>query len=363
MSDDGEMLAGIRVLDLTRVLAGPLCTMLLGDLGADVVKVERPDGGDETRGWGPPFDGRGESAYFLGVNRNKRSVAADLGRPEDRTLVARLIEGADVVVDNFRPGTLERRGLDAARFLERRPELVWCSITGFGALGDRPGYDFVVQAEQGWMSITGEPDGAPMKVGVALADVVAGKDAAIAILAALFARGRTGRGRRIVTSLAASATAALVNVAQNALVTGRDATRWGNAHPNLVPYQLFAAADRPMVVAVGSDAQWLACARALELEALAAEEALRTNAGRLAARGRVVAAISRRLRERPAAAWIARLESAGVPCGLVRTVLEALEETDASALTGVPPSVPGSIRRPPPRLDEHGEEIRRNGWG
>jgi crotonobetainyl-CoA:carnitine CoA-transferase CaiB-like acyl-CoA transferase len=361
-SDEG-MLAGIRVLDLTRVLAGPLCTMMLGDLGADVVKVERPGEGDETRGWGPPFDDRGESAYFLAVNRNKRSVALDLGRPEDRALVGRLVDGADVVVDNFRRGALERHGLDPAGFLERRPSLVWCSITGFGALSDRPGYDFVVQAEQGWMSITGEPDGAPMKVGVALADVVAGKDAAIAILAALVARGRTGRGRRLVVSLADSAAAALVNVAQNALVTGRDAARWGNAHPNLVPYQLFAAADRPLVVAVGSDAQWLACARALDLEALAAEEALRTNAGRLAARGRVVAAMTRRLRERPAAEWIARLEGAGVPCGRVRTVVEALEETDASALTGVPPSVPGSIRRPPPRLDEHGEEVRRSGWG
>ena len=361
--DDDGMLAGVRVLDLTRVLAGPLCTMLLGDLGADVVKVERPEGGDETRGWGPPFDERGESAYFLSVNRNKRSVAADLGRPEGRALLERLAEGADVVVDNFRRGTLERLGLDPARLLARRPALVWCSITGFGPLSERPGYDFVVQAEQGWMAITGEPDGPPMKVGVALADVVAGKDAAIAVLAALFARERTGRGRHISISLADSATAALVNVAQNALVAGGDAGRWGNAHPNLVPYQLFAAADRPLVVAVGSDAQWLACARALELEALAAEEALRTNAGRLAARGRVVAAIARRLRERPAAEWIARLERVGVPCGLVRTVLEALEETDASALTGVPPSVPGRVRRPPPRLDEHGDEIRRDGWG
>lgn len=357
------MLAGTRVLDLTRVLAGPLCTMLLGDMGADVIKVERPGGGDETRGWGPPFDARGESAYFLGVNRNKRSLAADLDSQADRTLVMHLMDGADVVVDNFRRGTLERRGLDPARILAARPSLVWCTITGFGAESDRPGYDFVVQAEQGWMSITGAPDGPPMKVGVALADVVAGKDAAIAILAALVARSRTGRGRHIVLSLAASASAALVNVAQNVLVTEREAARWGNAHPNLVPYQLFETADRAVVVAVGSDAQWLACAHALELEALAAEEPLRTNAGRLAARGRVVAAIARRLRERPAEEWIARLERAGVPCGRVRTVLESLADTDASALTGVPPSVPGRVRRPPPRLDEHGEEIRRDGWG
>ena len=357
------MLAGTRVLDLTRVLAGPLCTMLLGDMGADVIKVERPGAGDETRGWGPPFDARGESAYFLGVNRNKRSLAADLDLARDVQVFRHLMEGADVVVDNFRRGTLERRGLDPARILAAHPALVWCTITGFGEESDRPGYDFVVQAEQGWMSITGAPDGPPMKVGVALADVVAGKDAAIAILAALVARSRTGRGRRIVTSLAASASAALVNVAQNVLVTEREAARWGNAHPNLVPYQLFETADRPVVVAVGSDAQWLACARALELEALAAEDPLRTNAGRLAARGRVVAAIGRRLRERSAEAWIARLERAGVPCGRVRTVLESLADTDASALTGVPPSVPGSVRRPPPRLDEHGEEIRREGWG
>src|SRR5690349_4916245 len=187
------MLTGIRVLDLTRVLAGPLCTMLLGDLGADVIKVERPDGGDETRGWGPPFDAEGESAYYLSLNRNKLSTTADLDRPEDRAMIERLIGGADVVVDNFRRGTLERRGLDPERFLRERPGLVWCTISGFGPGSDRPGYDFVVQAEAGWMAITGEPDGEPMKTGVALADVVAGKDATIAVLAALVARSRTGK--------------------------------------------------------------------------------------------------------------------------------------------------------------------------
>src|SRR5215217_831915 len=181
-------LAGVRVLDLTRVLAGPLCTMLLGDLGAQVLKVERPDGGDETRGWGPPFDARGESAYYLSVNRNKLGVVATLDREDDREQLRALMAGADVVVDNFRPGTLERRGLDPMQLLAEHPRLVWCTITGFGADSSRPGYDFVVQAERGWMAITGEPDRAPMKVGVALADVVAGKDAAIAILAALAAR-------------------------------------------------------------------------------------------------------------------------------------------------------------------------------
>ncbi|HEU4628816.1 MAG TPA: CoA transferase, partial [Gemmatimonadaceae bacterium] len=262
------MLQGVRVLDLTRVLAGPLCTMTLGDLGADVLKVERPGAGDDTRGWGPPFDARGESAYFLCANRNKLSLAADLTDPADRALVMRLAAEADVVVDNFRPGSLERLGVDLGALLERAPRLIWCTVTGFGLESDRLGYDFVAQAECGWMAITGEAEGEPMKVGVALADVVAGKDATIGILAALAARGLRpaplpAPRRRLVVSLAASAAAALVNVAQNVLVSGRDARRWGNAHPNLVPYQLFRAADRPLVVAVGNDAQWAACARAL----------------------------------------------------------------------------------------------------
>ena len=356
------MLTGLRVLDLTRVLAGPLCTMMLGDLGADVIKVERPDGGDDTRGWGPPFDDRGESAYFLSVNRNKLGIAASLDRAADVALLEQLIADADVVVDNFRRGTLERRGLDPERLLARHPRLVWCTITGFGAGSDRPGYDFVVQAERGWMAITGDPDGAPMKVGVALADVLAGKDAAIAILGALVARGRTGTGRRLFVSLADSAAAALVNVAQNALVTGNDARRWGNAHPNLVPYQLFETADRPIVIAVGSDAQWLALVRALGLNDLADDARLHTNAGRLAHRVTVVAALSARLATEAAAHWLARLDATGVPCGVVKSVLEALEDSDASALTGVPPSVPGRVRRPPPRLDVHGDVVRRRCW-
>lgn len=361
-----EPLSGVRVLDLTRVLAGPLCTMLLGDLGADIIKVERPGAGDDTRGWGPPFDERGESAYFLSVNRNKKSLAADLASPGDRALVAELIGQADVVVDNFRPGTLERWGMDPIAILGNRPELIWCTITGFGSGAARPGYDFVVQAECGWMSITGAPDGAPMKMGVALADVIAGKDAAIAILGALVGRHRRhrgGAGARLVISLAHSAVAALVNVAQNALVTATDASRWGNAHPNLVPYQLFDASDRPIVIAVGSDAQWRACVRALELDTLATDAGLATNADRVRARARVAATIAARVRERRADEWLARLDAAGVPAGRVRTVLEALAEVDASALVGVAPSVGGRVRCPPPLLDEQGAAIRRAGWG
>ena len=357
------MLTGVRVLDLTRVLAGPLCTMMLGDLGADVLKVERPTVGDDTRGWGPPFDERGESAYFLSINRNKRSIIADLGDPTDVELLRSLAAGARVVVDNFRPGTLERRGLDPAELVARHKSLIWCTITGFGPDSDRPGYDFVVQAERGWMSITGEPGGAPMKVGVALADVIAGKDAAIAILGALAAGPLPADRRRMFISLADSAGAALINVAQNVMLTGKDARRYGNAHPNLVPYQAFDAADRPIVVAVGNDAQWMACARALELEDLAADPALVTNAGRIADRDRIASRLQSRLRERPAAAWMKILSDAEVPAGLVHTVKEALAEMDASPIHGVAPSVPGSVRLPPPRLGEHDAEVRKHGWG
>src|ERR1700722_19328355 len=218
-----QYLSSVKVLDLTRVLAGPICTMMLGDLGANVIKIERPLTGDDTRGWGPPFDADGESAYFLSINRNKWSVAADLDDPADQAFVRRLAAGADVVIENFMAGALERRGLGAARLLAECPRLIWCTLVGYGIGEPRAGYDFTVQAEQGWMAITGEPDGAPMKVGVALADVIAGKDAAIAILGALVGGG-TGP-RRIVISLAHSASAALVNVAQNALVSGQDAGR------------------------------------------------------------------------------------------------------------------------------------------
>ena len=357
-------LQGVRILDLSRVLAGPMATMTLGDLGADVIKVERIGIGDESRGWGPPFDSRGESAYYLSINRNKLSVALDLDSADDVGILHRLVDGADAVLDNFRPGTLERRGLDIQAALERHPRLVWCTLTGFGPGTDRPGYDFVVQAESGWMAITGEPDGAPMKVGVALADVLAGKDTAIAILAGLAApeTPRPAVVRRVFVSLFHSAVGALVNVAQNALVTGRDAARWGNAHANLVPYQLFHAADRPIVIAVGNDVQWRNCTRALRLDALGADESLATNADRLRHRDRVVDAITARVRERPAAEWLEALAGVGVPSGVVQTVGEALASVDTSPLTGVAPIPPGTVRLPPPRLDEHGELVRRFGW-
>ena len=358
---DNSPLAGVKVLDLSRVLAGPLCTMLLADLGAHVIKVERPGTGDETRGWGPPFDATGSSAYYLAINRNKLSVSADFRNDADAALITRLMREADVVVENFLPGMWRRLAISPEKMIAENDRLVWCTITGFGAGSQRPGYDFVVQAEAGWMAITGEPSGVPMKSGIALADVIAGKDAAIAILAALI--GRSDSTRLLTISLMDSARAALINVAQNALVTGSEARRWGNAHANLVPYQLFQASDRGLVIAVGSDAQWLTCVRALGLDELEADDALATNAGRVQNRERLVATIAAAVASRPAEHWMQRLSDAGVPCGIVKTVLEALgDATGASALTGMPSSVGGTVRFPPPALDEHGDLIRRQGW-
>ena len=358
-----QPLAGVRVLDLSRVLAGPLCTMLLGDLGADVIKVERPGKGDETREWGPPFDDRGESAYYLSTNRNKLSIAADLSIDADRERIRALIREADIVVENFLPGALARLGIEASVELGRNRRLVWCSITGFGAVSSRPGYDFVVQAESGWMAITGEPGGSPMKTGVALADVIAGKDAVVAILAALVGREREGVRRHIVISLADSARAALMNVAQNALVSGGDAKRWGNAHANLVPYQLFEASDRALVIAVGNDSQWVACAHALGLPDLAEDPALATNRHRLARRDFVVGRIAGAVKNRRADEWLDRLKEAGVPAGVVKTVSEVVAEVDASEISGMPSAIGGTVRFDPPKLDEHGPLIRQEGWG
>jgi len=339
--------------------------MMLGDLGADVIKVERRGSGDDTRGWGPPFDARGESAYYLSINRNKISVALDLSQANDRSVVETLLEAADVVVDNFRPGVLHRFGLDVDAWLARRAQLLWCTISSFDEDLARPGYDFVVQAEAGWMAITGEPDGQPMKSGVALADILAGKDATVRILAALVARVHSlpARERRLQVTLAGSARAALINVAQNFLVNGLPPRRWGNAHANLVPYQLFHAADRAIVIAVGTDGQWSACADVMGLTHLAAEEMLATNAGRLARRETVVGEIARVVAQQPASHWIQRLAERDVPCGVVKTVPEVIADTPGSSvMSGMPSSVDGAVRFPPPRLDEQGDLVRARGW-
>ncbi len=337
--------------------------MMLGDLGADVIKVERPVLGDETRGWGPPFDARGEAAYFLSVNRNKRSLVADLDDPADCELIRDLIDGADVVVENFLPGALGRRGLDPTDLLRRRDRLIWCTIQGYPDDPGRPGYDFAVQAESGWMSVTGEPGGAPVKTAVALVDVLTGKDAAIAILAALTG-GRDGPAseRHLVVSLFGTAVAALVNVAQNSLVSGAEPRRWGNAHANLVPYQVFEAADRPFVIAVGNDGQWPALCDVLGGDGLR-QSSWATNAGRVSDRDACVAALQEALKRRPAGEWIPLLQRAGVPVGKIRAVSEVLGDVAASPVTGVPSSVGGGVRLPPPLLGEHSPDIRELGWG
>ncbi len=381
-------LAGLRVLDLSRVLAGPLCTMVLGDLGAEVIKVERPGGGDDTRSWGPPWaegpEGR-ESAYYLCANRNKRSVAADLKTEAGRALVRRLAVEADVLIENFFPGTMERWGLGYERLAADNPGLVFCSVTGYGSEGPeagRPGYDFAVQARAGWLAVTGEPEGEPMKAGMALADVLTGQNAAVAILAALRERDRSGRGQRVEVALFDSALAGLVNVGQAALVTGREPRRWGNAHATIVPYQAFHAADRPFVLAVGNDAQWRRCCAALGLDALAADPRFATNPLRVEHRDTLVAMLAQRLRERPAAEWLDALEAAGVPCAPVQGVREALHDPafagrgglwemegptfGRTASVGSPirfSRTPVALRRPPPGLGEHTAEVERDGWG
>jgi crotonobetainyl-CoA:carnitine CoA-transferase CaiB-like acyl-CoA transferase len=272
-------LSGVRVVDLSRVLAGPYCTMVLADLGADVIKVERPQGGDETRGWGPPFAG-GEAAYYLSVNRGKRSCAIDLSQDEGRALALELCAGADAVIENFKVGGAARLGVGYEQVRERNPRIVYCSITGFGSRREppgRPGYDFVAQAESGLMSITGPEAGPPYKVGVALVDVLAGLHAAAAVLAALHG----GEGARIEVPLLDSGLAGLVNVAQNALVTGREPERHGNAHPNIVPYQDFETASGRIALAAGNDGLFRAMCRSLGLAELGEDERFATNAARV----------------------------------------------------------------------------------
>jgi crotonobetainyl-CoA:carnitine CoA-transferase CaiB-like acyl-CoA transferase len=332
--EQGGPLAGVRVADLSRVLAGPYCTMVLADLGADVVKVERPQGGDETRSWGPPFAG-GEAAYYLSVNRGKRSCALDLADSEGQALALELCARADVVIENFKLGGAERLGVGYEQVRERNPSVVYCSITGFGSEREppgRPGYDFVAQAEAGLMSITGAADGPPFKVGVALVDVLTGLHAASAILATLHG----GAGGRIEVPLLDSGLAGLVNVGQNVLVTGAEPERHGNAHPNIVPYQDFETASGRIAVAAPNDGLFGALCRALGREDLAGDERFATNPARVEHRQLLISELQARFHERSAEDWIAALGAAGVPVGAVRTVPEALA---AAAAAGRPATV------------------------
>jgi crotonobetainyl-CoA:carnitine CoA-transferase CaiB-like acyl-CoA transferase len=366
-------LQGVRVADLSRVLAGPYCTMVLADLGADVIKVERPEGGDETRTWGPPF-AAGEAAYFLSVNRGKRSCALDLGTDEGRALALELCAGADVVVENFKLGGAERLGVGYEQVRERNPRVVYCSITGFGSQREprgRPGYDFVAQAETGLMSITGPRDGQPFKAGVAVVDVLAGLHAAAGVLAALHG----GEGARIEVPLLDSGLAGLVNVAQNALVTGIEPQRFGNAHPNIVPYQDFETGSGRIAVAAANDGLFRALCAALGVSELGADERFATNAARVENRAELIPLLEARFRDRSAEDWLAALDAAGVPCGKVRSVPDALgaaagagrpatmqvEHPTAGPLELVASPIWGLVdpasSRPPPLLGEHTADV------
>ena len=367
-------LSHLRVLDLSRILAGPFCTQMLADLGADVVKVERPGAGDDTRGWGPPFLEGGMSAYFAAANRNKRSVALDLKTEAGREVVRRLAARSDVLVENFRAGHLEALGLGYDDLAADNPGLVYCSITGYGATGPRaaePGYDFLIQAMGGLMSITGEAGGEPAKVGVAVADLFAGTLAAVAVLAALAERDRSGRGQRIDMSLYDAQLAMLANVASNYLVTGRTPERYGNAHPNIVPYETLAARDGRFALALGSDSQWRSLCRELGREAWAADPALATNEGRVLARETLVPALNRAFETMTVDDAVALCHRAGVPAGPVRGVDEAFEDPQTAArgmrvsLGGIPMvgsplalvATPPEYRLPPPALGAHTREV------
>jgi crotonobetainyl-CoA:carnitine CoA-transferase CaiB-like acyl-CoA transferase len=369
-------LRGVRVADFSRVLAGPLATMILGDLGADVVKIERPGTGDDTRGWGPPFVDE-DAAYFLSLNRNKRSVALDLQTPEGMEAARRIALASDVVVENFRPGLMRRFGLDYETLAAEEPRIVYCSLTAFGEEGEsaaRPGYDIIVQALSGLMSFTGQRGGEPTKVGVALLDVVCGLYAAVGIQAALLGRETTGRGQRVTISLFDASVAALVNQAANYLLGGIVPGPMGNEHPNIVPYQLFAAADRPFILAVGNDRLYQRTCEVIGRTDLAEDDRFATNEARVRHRGELIAILQDAFRSRPADEWLRDLEEAAVPCSPVRAVDEVFASPEgASMVQEVDDPVRGllrlvadplrlsgrmpAVRLPPPRLGEHTEAV------
>jgi crotonobetainyl-CoA:carnitine CoA-transferase CaiB-like acyl-CoA transferase len=371
-------LEGLTVLDFSRVLAGPYCTMQLGDLGARVIKVEQPGRGDDTRAWGPPFVS-GESAYFLSVNRNKESLALDLKHPASRPVLDALLERADVLVENFRPGTMERLGLGHDALATSHPTLVYCSISGFGQSGPRsaePGYDAMMQAEAGLMSITGAADGPPFRVGVAVGDIATGMFAVQGILAALVARGRTGRGQRVDVAMLDAITALLSYQASSAFATGETPARMGNRHPSIAPYDTFAAADGEFVLSVGNDDQFGRLARVLHQPSIAEDPRFRSNADRVAHADALRRELSVLLSQWRRAELLDALKSAGVPSAAVRTITEALADPQLAAREMIVPldhvaagivrvlgtplklsATPASIRTAPPALGQHTDVI------
>ena len=382
-------LDGVRVLDLSRILAGPFAAQTLADLGASVIKVERPGSGDDTRRWGPPFytteDGSGysDAAYFLSTNRGKKSVTIDFTKPDGASLVLELARGVDIVIENFKTGGLKKYGLDYAGVREVKPDIIYCSITGFGYTGpysERVGYDFMIQGMSGLMSITGEPDsapgGAPMKVGVAVSDLFAGLYSTVGILAALRHRDQTGEGQHIDMALLDSQVGVLANQALNFLSTGDAPRRLGNAHPNIVPYQVFATADGHVILAVGNDSQFRKFCETAGCAYLADDERFATNAVRVRHRDALVELLQPILAERGVDAWIGQLQEVGVPCGPINDIEQVFddEQVKARALEvrinhpkfGEVPSVACPIRYsatplthtvPPPMLGEHVDEV------
>jgi crotonobetainyl-CoA:carnitine CoA-transferase CaiB-like acyl-CoA transferase len=379
MSPAAALLEDIVVVDLTRVLAGPYCTMMLGDLGAEVIKIEEPSKGDDTRGWGPPFTAAGESAYFLAANRNKRSLTLNLKNEQGLELLRRLIATADVLVDNFRAGTLDGWGLDYDTLQQIRPGLIVCSITGYGQTGpyrERPGYDFMVQAMGGFMSVTGPEEGEPYRAGIAMADLAAGMFAANAVLAALYARRTTGLGQRIDISLLDSQVALLSYVASNYLVSGEAPRRYGNGHPNIVPYQSFRASDGYFAFAAGNDGQWRKFCLAVERPAWADDPRFAANGDRVRHRTELVALLQDLFATRPARAWMDLCQSAGIPAAPINTVDQVFQDPQVLArglrttirhpasgdlpTVGSPlciPTAPVRYRYAPPHLGEHTDEI------
>lgn len=381
MSEGPGLLQKVRVLDLTRVLAGPYCTMMLGDLGADVIKIEAPGRGDDTRQWGPPFTKSGMSAYFISANRNKRSVTLNLKSDEGMQILKDLLKISDVVVDNFRVGTLEKMGLSYEEMQEIKPDIIYCTITGFGYSGPyshKPGYDFIVQALSGLMSLTGPVDGRPQRVGVAIADLLTGIYASNAITAALYAREQSGKGQRIDSSLFDSQVATLSYVASNYLNSGEAPKRLGNAHPNIVPYQDFKASDGSVAFAAGNDLQWGKFCKAAGKDEWVEDERFATNPKRVENREILVPLLDELFSKRSVEAWLKLCDQAGIPAAPINSVDQVFEDPQAAArdlvmeaelqsgdkvrMAGSPLNTvenPPELFSPPPQLGEHNEEVLR----
>ena len=373
-----RLLEGIRVLDLSRIIAGPYCSQILGDMGADVIKVEQPGSGDETRTWGPPF-ANGEAVYFFCVNRNKRSVTINLKDPRGQVILRELVKRSDILLENFKPGTLTKLGLDYEVLRQDNPRLIYCAISGFGRTGpyaERGGFDVIAQAVGGLMGITGDPDGPPVKVGVAMTDIATALHAHGAILAALYARERTGVGQRIDTSLLETQIAALINIASSYLNGGELPKKWGTAHTSIVPYQAFRTKDGYLILGGATDRLWIKLCEALELPALARDPAYATNEQRVRHRAQIVRLLEERLVTKTRKEWETILAPTGVPCGAINRMDEVFADPQVQHLDMVLEAthpqtgpirmvrnpvtfseMPVDLRRPPPRLGEHTEDV------